>query len=228
MWRSRLFVRHRGLAFAALLLLGIYAIMPGTLLGSAFADMRLVPIVLTFFLIAARPAPGASRAFVSGLTIAGLVFAGARLGGNAISLSLQDRQFRQALSVLEHVPRDTNLLTFQVKRCGAAPWAMDRRNHLSGYALARRHAFDNLQWELPSGQLLRIHNEAARPFDRAPGYAVYDRPCGPSIGLAGRLRTVPSGIEYVWIIGTAPELDHPGWRVVGSAGDSVVLRRAMD
>ena len=224
-WHSRQFERHRGLALAALLMLGIYAVMPNMLLDSEFADMRLMPIVLTLFLIAARPAAGSSRTFVLWLTVAGLVFAGARLAGNAASMVMLDGQFRQSLSALRYVPEGTNLLTFKVKRCGDTDWAIDRRNHISGYALARRHAFDNIQWELPSGQLLRIHNDAAKPFDRAPERGVYDRPCGRYSSLESVMREVPPGIEYVWLVGMPPEASFAEWSVVGSAGDSVVLRR---
>ena len=194
--------------------------MPNMLLDSAFADMRLVPIVLTLFLIAARPAAGSSRRFVLWLTIAGLAFAGARLAGTTASMVALDGQFLQTLSVLPHVPEGTNLLTFPVLRCGESPWPLDRRNHLSGYALARRHAFDNIQWELPSGQLLRIHNQAAKPFDRAGLRAIFDRPCGTYEDLGSILQAVPSGIEYVWIIGMPPGARYPGWSTVGSAGDS--------
>lgn len=224
-WRSPRFVRHRGLALGALLMLGIYVVMPSTLLGSAFADMRLVPIALTLFLIAARPAPGSSQAFVRWLTIAGLVFVGARLAGNTVSMVLHDRQFRESLSVLRDVPEGTNLLTFKVKRCGENDWSLDRRAHLSGYALARRHAFDNIQWELPSGQLLRIHNDAAKPFDRAPELRIFDRPCPPFWSVSDIFREVPAGIDYVWIIGMPRGARFTEWNVVGAAGDSVILRR---
>jgi hypothetical protein len=224
-WRSRRFERHRGLALGALLMFGIYVVMPNMLLDSQFADMRLVPVVLTLFLIAARPAPDCSRRFVLWLTIAGLAFTGARLGSNAASMVALDGQFRRTLSVLPLVPEGTNLLTFPVLRCGEAPWPLDRRNHLSGYALARRGAFDNIQYEMPSGQLLRIHNEAAEPFDRAGLRAIFDRPCGTYKGLGEILQEVPSGIEYVWIIGMPPRARYPGWSEVGSAGDSSVLRR---
>lgn len=224
-WRSRRFERHRGLALGALLMLGIYAAMPNMLLDSAFADMRLVPIVLTLLLVAARPAAGASRGFVLWLTIAGLAFAGARLGSTTVSMIALDRQFQRTLSVLPHVPEGTNLLTFPVLRCGESPWPLDRRNHLSGYALSRRHAFDNIQWQLPSGQLLRIHNEAAKPFDRAGLRTIFDRPCGTYKDLGSILSEVSPEIEYVWIIGMPPAARYPGWGEVASAGDSSVLRR---
>jgi hypothetical protein len=225
-WRSRRFERHRGLALGALLMLGIYLAMPNMLLDSAFADMRLVPIVLTLFLIAARPAADASRAFVLWLTVAGLAFAGARIAGTAANMVALDTEFRRTLSVLPHVPEGTNLLTFPVLRCGENPWPLDRRNHLSGYALARRHAFDNIQWELPSGQLLRIHNQAAKPFDRAGLRAIFDRTCGTYKSLGTILAAVPPGIEYAWIIGMPAEARYPGWSEVAAAGDSSVLRRA--
>jgi hypothetical protein len=224
-WAAPQFVRHRGLALGALLMFGIFLAMPNMLLDSEFADMRLAPIVLTLFLVAVRPAPDSSRAFVLWLTIAGLAFAGARFGGNMASALIVDRQFRQSLSLLDSVPEGTNLLTFKVKRCGEDSWAMERRNHISGYALARRHAFDNIQWELPSGQLLRIHNQAAKPFDRAPERGVYDRLCGNYTHLESVLHEISPEIEYLWIFGMPPQPRHPGWSVVASAGDSYILRR---
>lgn len=226
-WRGKSFARHAGLGLGALLLLALYAVMPGTILDSNMADMRLVPVIMALLLVAARPSVEASARLVRNLAIAGLLFAGARLAGNAVSLAVQDAQFRQSLAVLDRVPRGANLVTFRVLRCEATlPWAVDRRTHLSGFALARRHAFDNHQWVLASGQLLKVSNPAARPFEHEHMPWIYARPCDKGQEIGAALAQVGPAIGTVWIIGMPDDFHPAGWRLVEASGDSALLRRS--
>ncbi|MCW1383297.1 GtrA family protein [Novosphingobium sp. KCTC 2891] len=225
-WRSPAFVRHGGLALAAVLLALAYLAMPDTIMGSRYADMRLVPLIVTLFLVAAAPAPGSGKMLRIGLAIAGLLFAGARLAGNAAATRAHDAQFARSLSVLDAVPRGSNMVTFFLSRCGQGDgWDLDRREHLSGYALVRRGAFDNRQWQMPGGQLLTVHNPDAVPFEHAPAPAMFDRACHGERGLAEALAAVSPRIGTVWVLGYPAGFAAPGWQAVRRAGDSVVLRR---
>lgn len=225
-WRSPRCSLHRGLALAGILLLAIYAVMPSTLMGSAYTDMRLVPMIMILFLVAARPSQAAGARLVMMLAVAGCAFSAARLGGNAISAIRHGEAFESSLAVLDQVPRGTNLLTFEVYRCGLAEeWDFDRRTHLSGYSVVRRGAFDNHQWQIPGGQLITVGNPDARPFDKEPGITIFDRPCGSGMALPRALDAVSPRIGLVWVMGAPAAVDPRKWAVIARSGDSRLLRR---
>lgn len=225
-WRSPAFARDAGLALFAGLMLVIYTLIPDMIFEAQYADMRLVPMVFILFLLAPVPTPNAGKALWGWVAIAGLVFAGARWTGNVMAMADHGAQFARTVSVLDAVPRGTNLVTLAPHKCAASPvWDRDRRDHISGYALIRRQSFDSRQWQEAAGQLLTVHNPAAAPFDREQHSMLYDVPCEGWPGVAESVRGLNPAIRHVWIIGMPADFAVPGWRTLSAAGDSVVLQR---
>lgn len=225
-WKSDRFTRHGGLALGAACLAGLYFLIPGHVVGSYYADMRLLPTILAIALITMRPAVTARR-LAAGLAIAGLVFAGARLAGNAASMVLSDRQFTQDLAVLKVVPRDSQLVSLVVQRCDQTygPWLRERRSHLGGYAIARRHDFSNDQWLIPGGQLLQVHNPGAGEFASDPSQLTHPLACNHEPGVVQVAQRIPLVIRHLWLLadGRAPVIS--GWHPVQFSTGSVLYSR---
>lgn len=226
--RTRGFVVHHGLMAAALALLALYLAMPDTIMGSRFADMRLGPVILALFVLASAPNAANTGARVDPrlmrwLLIGGLVFGAARLATNTVSMAQSGRQFAETLTAVEAVPRGANLVSLYVDEC--LGWNTDRRRHIMGYGLVRRHVFDNGQWQLPSGQLITIHNPALAPFDRDPSTITFLEACRASPGLAETVRAIPRAARYLWVIRLDPATRLPGWEPLRKTRDSVLYRR---
>lgn len=228
-WRSGRFRSHPGLALGAAIMFGLYLTMPGTIMGSQFADMRLLPTVLAIALISLSPRDGTAGNVVTALAIAGLLFAGARFAGNGLSLALSGQQASQELSVLDAVPRNTNLVSFLARPCTKQePWLLERRSHFAGFAVARRHAFANDQWTIQGGQLLQVHNREAEPFDGDPSQFAYETACKGKPAIKQTVAQVPAAIDYLWIVGSGRPLSFDGWNEVRRLGGSAVYRRSAN
>ena len=221
--RTRGFVVNAGLMAAALALLALYLLMPDTIMGSRFADMRLTPVILTLFLLAIAPGPLVDPRLTRWLLIGGLVFGGARLASNTASMVISGRQFAETLTAIEAAPRGVNLVSLFIDECET--WNTDRRRHIMGYGLARRHLFDNGQWQLPSGQLISIHNPRLAPFDRDPSTITFLKPCGELPAVDEVVSVVPQRVRFLWVIGIDPAKRFPGWEPLRTSADSVLYRR---
>ena len=221
--RTRGFKVHAGVMLAALALLLLYLLMPDTIMGSRFADMRLGPVILALFVLASAPGPLVDPRLTRWLLIGGLVFCGARLATNAASMAMAGQQFAETLTAIEAAPRGVNLVSLYVDEC--AGWNTDRRRHIMGYGLARRHLFDNGQWQLQSGQLIAIHNTRLAPFDRDPSTITFMKPCGESPALPDVVAAVPRAARFLWVIRVDPATRFPGWEPLRKTADSVLYRR---
>jgi hypothetical protein len=228
-WRSPRFALHKGLALGTLVLLGLFMLMPGTIYGSAYADMRLTPTIYALALICACPIDlGAGRQRL--LLVAGIVFTALRLVGNTVSMAAWDEQIREEQAVIEQIPRGSQLLTFIALPCVnfIQQQARVRDVHLASYAMMRRHAFANDQWAMPGGQLMSIDNPAAGPFFDAATGALVGESCQGFNQLLAAVDRVPAGIPRLWVVWHAPELPLRGWQPVVRAGDSVLYRRSSE
>ena len=218
--------------------------------------MRLVPTMLAVGLIAASPlvasplvasplavSPPVHRRAISrprvfrhprlveGLTIAGLVFAGARLTGNGVSMTLFDRQFSQDLAALEAIPRNTRFVSLVVEACHTtyATWNRERRGHLAGYAIGRRHDFSNDQWNIPGQQLLQVHNPAAGEFASDPSQMTTAQACEDKPAMMQLVGRIPMTTRYLWLLDSGPHRAIPGWHPIQFSTDSMVyLRNSFD
>jgi hypothetical protein len=78
----------RNLAFSGIVLIGAILLLPWTVFGSAYADMRLVPYMLAILLLAIRFDGAVDRRLGTALATAGLLFVAARLGATGVSLAI--------------------------------------------------------------------------------------------------------------------------------------------
>lgn len=214
-----------GLGLAAALLAIAFALAPGTVFGSAYADMRLVPFAIAVAILAIRP--DIWGRFGGVVAVAGLAFVAARTAGTTWSFALHDRAWRAELAALERVPPGARLVTFVPRGCPRG-WSTPRFDHLPSIALARRRAFANDQWDMPGAQLLSVRFPAAGAFARDPSQFV--TPVGCVSGLRTieqALAQVPRGaFDHLWLI-DPPAHDArltAGLRPLWRRGNSVLFR----
>jgi hypothetical protein len=225
-WTARGFSRHAGLSLGALLVGAAFVLLPKHVGGTSFVDMRLVPMILAVALIAVRPREDGPSRVVETLAVVGLVFVGARFAGNAISMAMFDHQFTQDLPVLDAVPRDALLVTLTIKPCvDYDPWLHERRTHLAGYALARRHAFANDQWAMAGGQLLRVHAPAMGRFIGDPSQTGSPGFCRGRPGVTDLVENVPPAVNYLWILENGVAREFGGWHPIRKSPGSVLYTR---
>ena len=225
-WRSRWFETDKGLALGAVLLWVAFALAPKHINGTSFVDMRMVPMTFTVALVAVRPRRHCPPRVREALALAALAFYGARMAGTGAAMVLWDRQFTQDLAVLDSVPVNAGLVSLTLKPClHWDPWQHERRTHFAGYALARRHAFANDQWDAPGAQLLRVHNPAAGQFARDPSQTASPTPCRGRPAAPWLVGQVPRAIRYLWIIEDGLPRPYAGWRPIRQSAGSVLYRR---
>jgi len=152
----------RRLGFPAAVLALAFVLMPGRIFGSAYADMRLAPIMLMVALLAIRIRPGQAQV-ANAVAWAALAFSVLRLSGNAISFELADRQARTWLTALKSIPQGAPVLTLAGDYC-LRRWEMPRNTHLASFVVIRNRGFSNDQWQGAGAQLLRINYPAAGFF----------------------------------------------------------------
>jgi len=221
--RSSAFHKDKGLVLAVLICLALYIIMPSTLLGSAFADMRLVPIIFMIGLLMIRP----SQRIGANVMAIALIFLGLRIGGNMISTTLYENDVRREYSVLDKVPDNSRLVTFVGRACkGEAPWTKPRQDHLPSLALVRKNTFANDQWTTAGGHLIHVIIENAGPYRADPTFKTYPTRCtGKHPDLAGAAALIPAGgFEYLWAINDFGETPGEDWSEISHNSTSSLYR----
>jgi hypothetical protein len=189
------------LGVAALLLIAVFVTLPRVLLGSAYADMRLVPTMLAVAILALRPTP--NRRIATGLAVAATLFFAARIGVSTLAFLKFERNYDAQLKALDHVPMGSRVMALANIPCRSV-WYTSRMEHLSSMATVRRQSFVNDQWVAPGAQLLRIaYPPAGRYFSHDPSQIVRRPDCRarnePILELA--LEYFPrDAFDYVWMI----------------------------
>ena len=210
---------HGAMATAALLCLAAFLALPARVFGSYYADMRLVPYTLVIALLALN-APKLSRTGKRIALIAAFVFLGTRIGATSVDFVDKDRLVQANLPALDAIPRGARVVNFAVEKCGFQ-WRLNPLRHLGGFAIARRSAFTNDQWEVAGANALTVHYPEGEPFVRDPSQSVIIGECADSglPSLSQALDRLPAGaFTHVWIHGTDPadtELPFPAreiWR----------------
>jgi hypothetical protein len=193
----------RRVALAAALAFGCVAALPMYVLGSAFADMRMVPYAFILALLAIAPrrmGPWGRAAFWS--VALGLFVV--RAVGTAAAYVAHARPIAAAVPTLEAIPRGSRVALFVVNPC-PAKWALPVLDHLGGLALARRSVFINDQWYGPGMNPLSIHHPIAGPFAHDPSQVVIPDGCRRKslrLQLSRALTLMPrAAFTHVWIIG---------------------------
>ena len=226
-WLTKWTRLQSGMFLAAAITGVCVLVVPQRLLGSFFADQRLIEPALVFALLAIGLSGRGPASLPRALLVAAVAFSGARLAGNAISLWQLGNRSANALAVLNDLPRNVQLVTFRALSCPPPkPWTFDRWTHLAGYALARRHAFANDQWQLPGGQLLRVHNPALGRFQADDSQIVYEVRCRGKASVATKAERVPGAVPYLWVIWSGPPKPLDSWTPLARNGSSVLYRRS--
>lgn len=215
------------LAAASGLLFGTFLVMPAWVFGSFYADMRLLPTAFALAIVAIGPVRGASGRTWSVVTMAGAAFLLIRIIGTTVSMVIGDRQWASETRVLDAVPVGSQLVSLAARPCADfAALGRDRDTHVASFALIRRRAFANDQFEMPGGQLLRVANSALRPFEADPSHLTVGERCDGADPLLDDIARVPAAAVHLWVVWSVPERPLPGWTAVRRSGGSVVYRRA--
>jgi hypothetical protein len=203
---SSAFRWNRHLLVIAALFAVMFVAMPYKVLSSAYADMRLVPILLAIAVLAIKPVDDPRLGRI--LAMLGFVFLMVRLIAVTASFAIEDQRWRQATEVLDHIPRHARVLSFVGRRCSIPGefskdiWLIDKPLHLPALALVRRHAFVNDQWVVPN-TLLTVKKKDAPEFAVDSSQMVVADGCQGSEWLtinAALARFPRPAFDYVWLI----------------------------
>ena len=251
---SAIFDKHlelsRKLEIPAVALFVAFLLLPFAVFGSAYADMRLAPLMMMIAVIAIRQRAEATRSD-SVIAALGLAFIVLRFFGNTISFAQADLETRERLQALNYIPTGAAVLTLVRKDCGD-DWQLPRYAHLGGFIIARKRGFANEQWQLPGSQLLTVRYEMAGDFQDDYSKNIFSRQCmayfaalnairkppKPKLPKSGRPIRPPTSIEktlldfprnafdYVWVI-ELKDFDmkaRPGLVPIWRGRDSVLYR----
>ncbi|MGH6782217.1 MAG: hypothetical protein ACREB5_08940, partial [Sphingomonadaceae bacterium] len=172
------------------------------LLGSAYADMRLVPYALAIGIIALRPLDDTSRRWMAGLAIAACLFCVARIGATTWSFAQYARAYDDQLGAIEHIRPGSAVMVLVDLKC-QGQWKTARMDHLGSQAIVRRDAFANGQWAMAGAQLLTVHYAAAGRFQTDPTQLLRPKECrGRNEPLwEDTLANFPRpAFDYFWLI----------------------------
>ena len=217
----------RNLAFSGLVLSAGFVLLPRVIFGSAYADMRLVPIMAAIFILAIRFKSDTSYPLARWLAVAAVGFMLVRLVGTTASTTIAWQHQRQQLGAVAHIPRGARVAVMVWDRC--EQWRLRRSDHLGSLALVRKEAFVNDQWPLVGSSLLTVDYPAAKWFRADPSQIVRDPGCkheGWTVDLA--LRALPKrAFDYLWLLDMRPipRAWVRGWTPVWSGEGSILLKR---
>ena len=213
----------RNLAFSALVLATAFVLLPWTIFGSAYADMRIVPYTMAIALLAIRFKGSTDLALAHRLAVIALIFFLVRIAGTTASLAIAANDQAAKLRALDHVPPGAAVVNLTGERCGDR-WGLPRDSHLGAMAIVRRHAFSNDQWAIDGANLLKVRFREAGPFMADSSQMVRSPACRRNLRTMDEaLAAIPDGVfDYVWLIDTPPhdpvltEGWVPVWRGQGS------------
>ncbi len=195
----------RRLLAVGLTLMAAFLLMPPNVIGSAHADMRVVPYAMMMMLLGL--APSAATRFTRRLAAFGWLFFTAQIGYNlANDLRVSRAQARQ-LEALDHLPRSTSVFALADVPCGGEV-AGDRMNHLHRMAIVRRGAVTNSSWGYPATQLVlpRAAMVAGYVDDGSALMEPADCLDRPSHTVPTALAVLPRDrFRFLWVVDMPPE-----------------------
>ena len=201
-WRSPEVRWAPRMRFALPLVLAAFVVIPFRLLDSAFADMRLAAYVAMLALVSLSAHAAMSPRRLRIVAALALGFVLVRTAATTASYALFDREWRQHLAALDHVPRGARVVALIGDACDP-DWYTPRITHLHGLAVVRRAAFTNDQWHLGAGSPLTITYDIGY-YSADPSQSVMPHRCD----RAPYLRTVDEALDtfprarfdYLWMI----------------------------
>lgn len=201
------FVRFdRGLGLASVILLLAVMIVPFQLLGSAFADGRLWPVVFVAAILAMCPTDDAPRLLPAVVATGAAAIFAVRIVATTIGFQGYDEDYQRHLRALDRVARGSKIAVFVEFPCKVS-WRRPRLDHLDSLAIVRRDAFTNGQWDVPGAQLLTPLGAVGTRFNADPSQLVRRPDCPADLRpvLARKIAALPRDrFDYVWAIGFDP------------------------
>ncbi|OJU17501.1 MAG: hypothetical protein BGN95_20130 [Sphingomonas sp. 66-10] len=214
------------LTLAAAALFILFWLMPTQIMGSFFADLRLLPVVAIFALLGLRSI-GAGRRSAIALLGVGLFLV--RLAVMTIGWIATSDAIASDLKALDRVPRGSRIAVLAPMRM-CENWPNDSVSHIASLAIGRREAFVNSQWNI-AGQLMRPIYNWGRGYNDVVSATL--APAGTTCSgndLAAWLRQFPRDrFDYVWLFraGPLPAIDR-AWLQEEYRGAKGVLHRITD
>jgi hypothetical protein len=196
------------LTFTAVVLATTFALLPRIIFGSAYADMRLVPFLFAFALLAIRFRGKTDFALARVLALAALAFCLARTASVTWSHKIAADDYRAKLAALDHVPRGAAVVSFVGLGCTqATSWPMWRNAHLGGLVVVRREGFSNDHWPVAGAKLLSVTHQKAGEWRYDPSNLVVPNDCPTRLGMPvdWMLANFPrEAFDYVWLLDPPP------------------------
>ncbi|MEO5773495.1 MAG: hypothetical protein ABIQ32_05185 [Sphingomicrobium sp.] len=202
----------RNLVFSAFVLLVGFILIPRTIFGSTYADMRLAPYVIAVAVLAIRFKGEASPRFAQAIAVAGLAFFLVRIGGNTLSLAIAADDQNAKLEALNHVPMGSRVASMVAQEGCDRAWNMPRNSHLGGLVIVRKHGFSNDQWSIQGQNLLQLRYHEPGLYRADPSQMVRAMHCRQRTAwrVDYAFSKLPRDkLDYLWII-DPPPLD-PKW-----------------
>jgi len=204
---SRRLTFSRNLLFTAFVLTVCFLILPRTVFGSTYADMRLLPYVLATAVLGIRFRGETYLPLARNLAILGLAFYLVRLGGTTLSLALAADNQKAELAALDHIPMGARVAwIIDEGECGHG-WELPRNSHLGAMVIVRRHGFSNDQWVIEGLNLLDLKYHAAKKFRSDPSQITRPSWCRGRGGwfVNPALHQLPrEAFDYLWMIDPPP------------------------
>lgn len=193
----------RMLTFTALVLTAAFLLLPRLIFGSAYADMRLMPFVVAFFLLAIRFRRETELRLARVLALVALAFLLARTASVTWSLAIAADDHRHKLAALERVPMGARVANLVGISCKDRGWPLWRNGHIGGLTIVRRHGLTNNHWENPGAKLLTNIYAPAGAFRYDPSQLVRDARCtlGLPTPINVQLARLPrEAFDYLWLV----------------------------
>lgn len=204
----------------------LFIAIPSDINGSAFVDIRLLPVA-AMLALGLQDWSGASARTARAVAFVGLGLLAVRLTVTAVSFNNYADDYRKQLSALHHIEPGSRVLAFVEHTCLEESWRNTRRDHLASLASLYRQAWVNDNWAVPGLHMVVPRFRPGRNFAADPSEFVWSRAC-----QGGRLRSVDIAlkyapvdrVDYVWLIDTGlPTRPDPRLQLVWQEGRSLLF-----
>lgn len=228
-WRAR-FRFDPALLGSGLALLGVAMVLPSTIFGSAFADVRLIPYAVATLILAIALQPQADERFRRMVAMLATGFVIVRIALTTGSLALYSNSYTAELRALNGVLSGSRIAAFSEVPCNST-WYDHRLRHLPNLAVSRKQAFVNGQFVSEGWNALRVTYQEADPYTGFPSSMATDRSgCEwPALTVTEHLDALSrSAFDYVWVL-DVPEERRPRapWLTRTWASDNSALYRVL-
>jgi len=228
--REKKISADRTLIVAAALCFAAFLILPLSVFGSYYADMRLTPYALMLALLSFddRKLDARLRRY---LTFAAVLFLAARLTATGVVYVERERVLKTHLEALDVIPQRARIATFVTLPC-PTEWKLPWLSHTGSLAIARNHAFSNDQWSASGVNLLSVSFIQGGAFRTDPSQMIApDRCKSHGVTMRKALANLPkNAFTHVWFFDTPwQEMQRlKESTLVWKSGDSAVFRLDRD